>query len=252
MSRLLDHFTSSGDWFFRWRSYLPLLLLPLFLLSLPGAGHVFGSPAGDRAWAAVCLAVALLGFWIRVYAIGTAPDGTSERSTVNPRASMLRETGIYSVVRHPLYVGNALIAVGLAMAIGRWFLPVIVSLAGLLYYERIAAREEQFLEARFGDAFRSWAGRVPALVPSFRHYTPSSLPFCWRRVLRREFHAAFVIGAGFFLIDLGRSFALTGRVQPDPVWATLGAVTGLLFAVLAALKKWTAALDERPVPAASI
>ena len=58
------------------------------------------------------------------------------------------------MVRHPLYLANYVIALGLSCFSRAWYLPVIVSLAGLLYYERIAAREEQFLEARFGDAFR--------------------------------------------------------------------------------------------------
>ncbi len=244
MTRLLDHFTSSGDRFFRWRSSLPLLLLPLLLLTFAGATDVFGSRAGHRLWEVACFAVALVGLALRIGAIGTAPEGTSERSTSNPRASMLRDTGVYSVVRHPLYIGNTLIAIGLAAAPGRWFLPVIVLLASILYYERIAAREEQFLEGRFGESFRSWADRVPALIPDFRHYARSSLPFCWRNVLRREFHATFVIGAGFFLIDLAHTFVVTGHPWPDPLWATVCALSGGSFVVLAGLKRWTSVLDE--------
>ena len=36
--RLADHFSATGDVLFRWRSYLPLVLVPLFLVSFIGLG----------------------------------------------------------------------------------------------------------------------------------------------------------------------------------------------------------------------
>jgi len=237
--KLADHCSHSGRVLFRWRSYLPLALLPFFALSLRDASYPFGSHAWDQVRELGCLLLSLAGLAVRVYTIGTAPEGTSERSTVDPRASHLNRAGVYSVVRHPLYIGNTLVALGLALVPGPWYLPVIVLLASLLYHERIAAHEEAFLEATFDDLFRDWADRVPAMIPDLRSFRPSSNLFSWRRVLGREFHGLFVIGAGFFVLDLLQDRAVTGGWQLDPLWTWFCAVTGLLFVVLAALKKFT-------------
>jgi protein-S-isoprenylcysteine O-methyltransferase Ste14 len=236
--RLLDHFTHSGDVLFRWRGQLPLLLVPAFAMAVLD-GRWATPSAGLRAWQVASLAVALGGLAVRVVAIGTAPAGTSERSTTNPRASMLRTTGLYSLVRHPLYVGNTLTAVGLACFTGAWYLPVIVLLAGVLYHERICAREEAFLEERFGETFRSWAASVPAALPGSAPYVPSATPFVWRRVLGREYHGLMVIGTAIFVLDVARSAVATGGVVFDPAWTAFFAFTSAVFIVCSTLKKGT-------------
>jgi len=236
---LLDHLSHSGDFLFRWRSYFPLLLLPVFLLALADSPFAAAPGGWARIWQVFCLLLSLAGLAVRVLTIGTAPAGTSERSTTDPRAAALSTTGAYSIVRHPLYLGNTLMALGLACFPGVWYLPVIVALSSLLYHERIAAREERFLEERFGDDFRRWADRVPAAVPALARYVPPATPFWWRRVLRREFHALFVIGAGFFVLDVARRFLLTGLITPDPFWTSVLAVTGAIFVVLIVIKKST-------------
>ncbi len=249
--KLLDQIPRSGDTLFRWRGQLPLLMLPLFLLGLIDAKLPADLPAGVRAWQWLSLAVALAGLGIRVVAIGTAPAGTSERSTTSPRASLLRTTGLYSVVRHPLYIGNTLTAVGLASFTTAWYLPVIVFLLGVLYHERIAAREEVFLESRFGEAFLRWADQVPAMVPRLSGYVPSTTPFVWRRVLGREFHGLFVIGAVLFALDLARSAVATGRLVFDPVWTTVFVLTAAVFVVCTVLKKYTDVLKTEDADGAA-
>ena len=240
--KLADHCSHSGGFLFRWRSYLPLALAPFFALSLRDASYPFGSHGWNQVREFGGFLLSLAGLAVRIHTIGRATEGTSERSTVDPRASHLNTAGVYSVVRHPLYIGNTLVALGLALVPGPWYLPVIVLLASLLYHERIAAHEEAFLEATFGDLFRDWADRVPAMIPNLRHVRPSSNLFSWRRVLGREFHGLFVIGGGFFVLDLLQDRAVTGGWQLDPVWTWLCLVTGVLFVVLAALKKFTSFL----------
>ena len=240
--KLLDHIPRSGDWLFRWRGQLPVLMLPLFLLGLFDARLPASLSPGIRAWQFASLAIALAGLAVRVVAVGTAPAGTSERSTTNPRASQLRTTGVYSLVRHPLYVGNTLTAVGFACFTTSWYLPVIVALIGILYHERIAAREEVFLEDRFGEEFLRWADRVPAMVPRLSGYVASSTPFVWRRILGREFHGLFVIGSVLFVLDLVRSALATGRLVFDPFWTACFLGTAAIFVACSLLKKLTRVL----------
>jgi protein-S-isoprenylcysteine O-methyltransferase Ste14 len=149
--RLSEHMVDSGDTLFRWRSYVPLVLLPLLLLPMWLAPHRRSACGGKL----VAAGVAIAGEALRFAASGLAPEGTSERSTTGPRAAMLNTSGIYSVVRHPLYIANTMTMVGLAMFPGRWALTVIVLLASVLYYERIAMREEAFLDTEFGAASAS-------------------------------------------------------------------------------------------------
>jgi protein-S-isoprenylcysteine O-methyltransferase Ste14 len=241
--KLLDQIPRSGDWLFRWRGQLPLLMLPLFLLGLLDAGLPDPVPPAARSWQIASLAIALAGLAVRVVAIGTAPAGTSERSTTNPRASELRTTGVYSVVRHPLYLGNTLTAVGFACFATVWYLPVIVALLGILYHERIAAREEVFLEGRFGETFLKWADEVPAMIPRLAGYTRSTTPFVFRRVAGREFHGLFVIGAVLFVLDVARAALATGRLVWDPLWTGLFVVTAAIFVVCSVLKKTTKLFD---------
>ena len=237
--KLLDQIPRSGDWLFRWRGQLPLLMLPLFLLGLFDAGLPEPLPPLARAWQFASLAIACAGLVVRVVAVGTAPAGTSERSTTNPRASELRTSGLYSIVRHPLYLGNTLTAVGFACFTTVWYLPVIVALVGILYHERIAAREEIFLEGRFGEEFPRWADRVPAMIPRLSGYVRSTTPFVWRRVVGREFHGLFVIGAVLFVLDLARAALATGRLVFDPIWTALFLLTAAIFVVCSVLKKTT-------------
>jgi protein-S-isoprenylcysteine O-methyltransferase Ste14 len=68
---------------------------------------ITGVQRSDGLWEAICVAVSLVGLGIRIATVGHAPGGTSGRRTVGgPSALALNTSGMYSVVRHPLYLGN--------------------------------------------------------------------------------------------------------------------------------------------------
>jgi protein-S-isoprenylcysteine O-methyltransferase Ste14 len=232
--RLSEHWTATGDALFRRRSWLPLLLLPLFLASFIGQRYLFDSHRASLFWEIGCFVIALAGIALRVFTTGTSPRGTSGRNTRSQKATALNTTGPYSIVRHPLYLANFLVALGLSLFPRTWFLPIIVSLATLLYYERIAAREEEFLDARFGAAFRRWAEAVPATIPSFKAWCPPAQPFDWRRALDREFYVISEVAVAFLLLDVMEDYAAHGHFELDPVWTTVAVLGALLFGV-----KWT-------------
>lgn len=72
--------------------------------------------------------------------------------------------GIYRHVRHPQYLGLFLVIGGLLI---QW--PTIISLlmAPVLFwsYVRLARREEQEVEAKFGETYRIYKAQVPAFIP---------------------------------------------------------------------------------------
>jgi protein-S-isoprenylcysteine O-methyltransferase Ste14 len=246
--RILDQFLRDGDRLFRWRSYLPIALVPVLLAGILTTGVPFESRDSERVWEVLAVAVAVAGLLLRAWAVGTAPPGTSERSTVNPRASQLRTDGLYSMLRHPLYLANGLMGLGIALFPGVWFLPVIVALATLLQYERVAAREEQFLEGVFGETFRAWANRVPAIVPRLDTYVASGSSMSWRKVVRDEFHGLLVIAASVVVLDAAQEWQRLHAWSTDPLWMWVLVVTAGVFAVTQVLKKTTRVLDREDPP----
>jgi protein-S-isoprenylcysteine O-methyltransferase Ste14 len=242
--KLVDQLVQDGDRLFRGRSYLPLLLVPVFIAGVMTTAPPFSTRAAERAWEYLSVAVALAGLGLRAWAVGSAPSGTSERSTTNPRASQLRTTGVYSLVRHPLYVANGLMALGVSLFPAVWYLPVILVLATWLYYERIAAREEAFLAERFGAEFEAWSSRVPACRPSFASYQPSAQAYSWKKVLRHEFHGLLVVAAGALVFDAAQESLRARAWRVDAPWAWFFAASAALFVVFAALKRGTRVFES--------
>lgn len=240
---LREEFESNGTWLFRWRSFLPLALLGVFLLALRSYHYPGHSGRLHHIWEGVCLLVGIFGLCIRAYTAGHAPRGTSGRNTRRQIADALNTTGPYSLVRNPLYLGNFFMGLGPALFPGMWWLTLIYVLVFWLYYERIIFAEEAFLREKFGQTFLDWAARTPAFVPRLRHYARSGLPFSWRTVLRREYNGLLGLVAVLFVLNLvGDAFYL-GRVQVDDVWIWLLAGTVVVWAVLRTLRKHTHVLD---------
>src|SRR5688572_23687473 len=110
---IAEELATTGDALFRRRSYMPLVLIPLFVVSV----------LDDRAptsfgWELVCFAVSLTGLFLRGFVIGTAPHGASSRGTRRPTAESLSTFGAYSTVRHPLYLANTIVPLGCALLSG--------------------------------------------------------------------------------------------------------------------------------------
>lgn len=242
--RLLDRLVQDGDRLFRWRSYLPLILVPVVIAGVLATPPPFSARWTERLWELGSTLLALFGLAIRAWAVGSAPEGTSERSTVNPRASRLRTSGPYSLVRHPLYLANGLMALGVVLFPGVWYLPLVLVPTFLLYYERIAVREEAFLLERFGREFEEWADRVPAAVPSRAAYVRATEPFSWKKVLRHEFHGLFVVAASVFAIDAMQESWRARAWRADGPWAWFAGASAVLFVVFTALKRGTRLFDH--------
>jgi protein-S-isoprenylcysteine O-methyltransferase Ste14 len=234
---ILDSMAKSGDWLFRWRGYLPLLLVPLFLVSFLGAQHRTLGNLGDLIWELGCFVVALFGLAIRIATVGRIASGTSGRNTLTQAARSLNTTGMYSIVRHPLYLGNYFVALGISLYPRAWYLPFLVTALFLLYYERIMAREEVFLAEQFGDEFRAWAARTPALIPSWRSHVRSGLPFSWRFVLGRESYTLCLIAIFFLVLDVIQNLFEGRKFIFERTWIFIALVCFVSFLVLRALKK---------------
>ncbi len=216
---LREEFESSGNWLFRHRSYLPLLLLAVVVPALRGFRYPDGQLRLDRQWELVCLAVGLLGVGVRAATIGYTPRGTSGRNTHGQVADVLNSRGIYSIVRHPLYVGNYFMWLGPALIPRSWAVATIVTLVFWLYYERIMFAEEEFLRRKFGESYERWASATPAFIPDPRRWVPPAVAFSLRNVLKREYSGLFGLIATMTVLELIAEYEASGRVWLDPMWA---------------------------------
>jgi len=192
--RLRTQMIREGRWLFRWRSYLPVLLLPVAALAIGEARHSpFHSSVIQHGWEAACILISVAGLMVRALAVGCAAEGTSGRNTRCQRAASLNTTGMYSIVRHPLYLGNCLVLEGFLLYLGVWWLGAVGALVFWLYYERIMLAEECYLEGQFGDVFITWAERTPAFVPHPWLWRRSGRALCMRRVIRNEYTTAMLV-----------------------------------------------------------
>ena len=240
---LQEQFEKSGQWLFRWRSYIPLIGLAMALLALRESNNIGHSESLRLLWGAVCLGVSFFGLGIRSFTIGHTPKNTSGRNTTCQVADSLNTTGIYSIVRNPLYLGNFFMFLGIALFPQVWWSTVIFTLLFWLYYERIIFAEEAYLREKFGDAYEAWAESTPAFIPRFRNYKLPSLPFSLKNVLRREYNGFFaVVVCLFFLESLSDLFKFN-RFELNMQWLVALGVAFTIWFILRTLKKKTRILD---------
>lgn len=245
---LQEEFENEGNWLFRHRSYLPLvmLLVGFGLFTFQACRRCSPLVTASSLWSCyecLCLGISLVGFFIRVYTVGHTPWGTSGRNTHGQVASALNTTGIYSVVRHPLYLGNFLMYLGITLLtchVG--FIAVFILVFGL-YYERIMYSEEQFLRRKFGAAYLSWAERTPAFFPRPGMFKAPALAFSWKKILKKEKNGLFALFLVFCIFDSVRALC----VQTDgPNVLLLAAMlfSAVAYVILKVIKKHTHLLDE--------
>ena len=250
---LQEEFEQQGLWLFRYRSTLPLVLLVVgFWVYMQGVYSGSDASLNNQYcitttyrvyYEALCLLVSLAGLVIRIYTVGYTPANTSGRNTAEQVADTVNTTGIYSTVRHPLYLGNFFMWVGPALlSANPWFI-LSFCLVYWLYYERIMFAEEQFLRGKFGEQYTQWAARVPAFIPSLGNFQKPSLPFSVRKVLKKEKNGLAATFFIFSLFDVSREYAL-GTHNYNTALHAATVLSILLYIILRYLKNNTRVLDE--------
>lgn len=213
---LKNEMAKSGDILFRYRSYIPLIMIPLLILSLLSFGqNLYTQGQYNTPLVITALVVGFVGQWIRTLVAGYVPQGTSGRNVHGQVANSLNTTGMYSLCRNPLYLGNFLMMIAPMILLGNWLLLLAFSALFWIYYERIIYTEERFLEGKFGEEYTKWAESTPAFFPSFRNYKKSVLGFSLKTMLKREYHSFFglttsLFAANYIIVAISqKSFKIT-------------------------------------------
>lgn len=243
---LIHSLEKNGNFLFKYRGQIPVVL---FIMSVPAIYFTDYSFLHDQEllkwiFLGICAAFSFAGQVIRAIAIGTSNKNTSGRNTKEQVAEALNTKGIYSTVRHPLYLGNYFMLIGIVMyTFNIWFI-LSVSLLFWLYYERIMFAEERFLERKFGDDYVNWSLKVPPFWPSFKNYEKSSIPFSLKTILRREYSGVTATILGFVFVDFLRGSFDAKEVQftDMQMYVAIGAL--MISVLFRSLKHYTKLLYE--------
>jgi len=242
---LIDSFEKTGNFFFKYRGYIPIVL---FLIAIPAMILSPNTDIFDSKYylplTIISISVSFLGEIIRSITIAKTPKGTSGRNRAEQCADSLNTTGIYSVVRHPLYLANYLMWLGLLIFTANIFLIVTISLLFFIYYERIMFTEEQFLAKKFGNVFSEWAAKTPAFIPNFKKHKKSTVPFSFKSIIRREYSSVMAMALSFMAIDLLRYLIVFRKFDFDRISIYVAAATVVLAALLSLLRHNTNLLNE--------
>lgn len=241
----------AGDFGFHYRGLLiPLVLATLLVVTRPSEALRADSVA--RGVTLAGMAIALAGQAIRFFVIGFA---YIKRGGKNRRiyADDLVTEGMYAHVRNPMYIGNFLILVGLAVSWGSPLAFAIgVPLVGFLYFA-IVVSEEAYLRDKFGAAYDAYARDVNRFVPRLAglRNTVQGSHYDWRKALRKEYGTPHVLGWGILLLIVFRTLRLEGfSGQQQLLWICLavGIPWTLLYLVV---RRWKMAggLDSRAADA---
>jgi protein-S-isoprenylcysteine O-methyltransferase Ste14 len=241
---LVEEFDKRGNWFFKYRSYLPVILYPLATLVL-FIEFTQDIKLPELTWSIICLAVSLLGLIVRILVIGFMPKGTSGRNTKKQIAETVNTKGIYSIVRHPLYLGNFLMWFGIILYVNNIWFSITTILLFWLYYERIMFAEEQFLKGKFGNQYLKWSMTAPPFFPKFKGFQSADLEFSFKNVLKREYNGLFAVGISFAYLNVLKNYITDKKFMITDFWLYTLASTFLIFIVLRFLKKRTKVLNVK-------
>ena len=153
-----------------------------------------GSHWGDRGidtGAAIALAIAVGAVALRVWGASylSAPTVWDEKR----HAEVLVQSGPFAYVRHPLYLGNVLLALGLGAAapLAGW---AFIFIATALFVNALIRHEEAGLVERHGSAYDAYRRSVPSLMPRITGVrAPQSVRPSLAQGLRSEAFTCFLI-----------------------------------------------------------
>jgi protein-S-isoprenylcysteine O-methyltransferase Ste14 len=245
---LRKQFEYQGTWLFKYRGILPLIILIAGIIvfidsRLDSSNYFYNKTLLMDYYIVGCIFICMIGLAIRVYTVGYTPDNTSGRNTSEQVADTLNQTGMYSIVRHPLYVGNFVMWLGVALIVHNFWFVTIFILLYWIYYERIMYAEEQFLCRKFGKAFTDWAMQTSAFIPNFKMFVKPKTPFRWKKVLNQEKNGLLNVFIIFSLFDIIEQIALK-RQDYNYLLHIICFIIIILFGVLRYLKKKTQLLND--------
>jgi protein-S-isoprenylcysteine O-methyltransferase Ste14 len=199
-----------GNFFFQYRNWV---FIPLYLALFIPSPELLAEPY--HSWLLIMgLSITIFGQVIRGATIGLA---YIKRGGIGKKvyAEHLVTEGIFNHCRNPLYVGNILMLIGIALLSNSLLFIGLIIPIFLFIFQAIVTAEENYLRSKFGQEFDAYCQRVNRWVPVFKglNATFSSMEFNWRRWLTKELTSLFVWLLGITVILLLKYPELTDHQE---------------------------------------
>jgi len=237
---LKDRLVNIGHLFFRYRGYQFVIYLLVIAMGIKHLSVI----KDNYFYEILCFYVAILGMIIRAFTVGFVSIGTSGRNCHKQEAFELNTTGMYSIVRNPLYIGNFFIFLGIIMLIQDFKLIIFSSLLYWLFYTPIILTEEDFLLGKFKDQYIKYTKEVNCLIPSFVNFKRPVKKFSFHMVLMREHDTLLTTILAFLGVELIIKAIIYGNFHLDVFWIIVLLLTIVIFCVLKYIKKYRGLLSS--------
>lgn len=221
-----------GNFLFTHRSFTPIPLIALvFIIFKPvnlNEKNIILNLTG--------LLISILGETIRIIAVGYSFTGTSGRETFL-RANALNTTGIYAIVRNPLYIGNFFVFTGIVIVFSKVFAVLVFALFLILQYYFIILSEENFLKKKYGDSYETYCKQVRRILPTFKNYKGNQNPFSLNKVIFKENDSIFNMLIMFLLVLLYKERVFRGQIFHPILYIIPGGILVVLYVMIKIIKK---------------
>ncbi len=111
----------------------------------------------------ICIPFLVVGPWIAIKGV----RATTLKAAELHRTERIVTTGVYTIVRHPQYLGGLLAHVGISLLLSAWYSLLLTPTLVLLIY-LLSRKEEKELVTEFGKEYVDYKKQVPMLMPRLR------------------------------------------------------------------------------------
>jgi len=111
--------------------------------------------------------------------------------------------GIYSYIRHPLYVGSTLLATGFMIMAANIYLASLCLLIFIYIYRNTVRKEEKFLHQKYGTRYIEYCDDINAFIPKWQHINFDKIMSNFNRerwIKNREYNS--ILGTSILFILL--------------------------------------------------
>jgi len=173
---------------YRWRVRSSLfLILLIIVLAKPTWSSILGG-----------LAICALGLLIRAWASGHIK-----------KEKELAMTGPYRYTRNPLYLGNFILGVSVAVGTNSWWCVLIFAVYFLVFYPPVIKEERERMKRLFPAKYDEYKKHVPLFFPKLKPlFSASPIKFSWSLYKKNREYRALLGSFIFWAILVGKMLLL--------------------------------------------
>jgi protein-S-isoprenylcysteine O-methyltransferase Ste14 len=154
--------TSTGDKGSLWLIYISISLG--YFLSFSIGATKTGRIYHWDAFFATGFILILIGLIIRIMALLTLKQFFTY-SVSNLENHKLVETGLYKFIRHPGYLGQLIIFLGISVSMSNWLSVLLMMIPIAIGYTYRIITEEKFMIQQLGEVYLNYIDRTKRLIP---------------------------------------------------------------------------------------